>query len=467
MAVDYPKGLSMIPQGLKNRIDKQDLLDQSKVDFIPLSKKGKTLRTQPLMEDSQLDYRQQYLRAGKIYLTNPLCFVATRILSQAVASGNLIVKEKQGNTWVVHTNNTLDKWLDSPNETMDKEELIKAYMTHLVLFGKVSCVMFQKGDVLPNGDICERNNTFDIVYPTRIDKDYGKRNSKKYYYYPMRVENALTLKSENVLVDVVYNPMAHETGVAYPNNPLHRLFEIDEFYHREIEQFFLRGGVPQTVLRHIVDQNKDSRGSTLTDDDIEEKVQEVLAQISRKGRRPNGILGLNGNWDFVKFGTPLKDLIQPELIKYTQTQVRAVFGIPPAIFWAGLDMSSGRSSRQNDNIDFYYQTINPHQTSISKGLGKFLIPKFFDSKWKERFMLDFDISKMPLAQYIRAKDNRQFERWWTTKVINRGKLYEYLEIPTDGLTDKEKKEYYDGGKNDKKMDVGRGEQSIEEDNGYE
>jgi hypothetical protein len=73
---------------------------------------------------------------------------------------------------------------------------------------------------------------------------------------------------------------------------------------------------------------------------------------------------------------------------------------------------------------------------------------------------------MSLAQYAVGKQFRMYERWWQEKVIKRGTLLNYLNEPTKDYSTEELGEFYDGG-NNLDLNVGKGEQGIEDDNSLE
>lgn len=463
-----PKGFSFFPQGLAPQIDKLDLLRQVNVDFLPLDSKGRTIRTRPLIEDDKLNWREEYLRAAKVLLQNPLCYIATNLLSDVLSDVNYIVKEKQGNTWVKHSNNALSVWLEQPNPRMDKIEFVKAYITHWVNFGKVQAVMFQKNDISPNGSIVKENNTFEIIFPTRIYKNLENPNNETYEYAPLRSDRNFTLKPENVFTDVKYNPMAWDTGTALPNNPLRSIFDIHGLYIDVFHNLFSKGGIPSYILSRILDANKEptSMGS-ITQESVDEEIERIYSKVGLKGDHRNGILGLKGNWELNRIGTPLSDVMQPEIMQWIETLVSGVYGIPASVFWAGLQFSNQRASRQMDVSDFYANTVSRTMKRVARNLGQFTVPKFLGSRWQERFTIYPDVSEMPLAQHVRAKDNREAERHWQLRITDKGYTYERLGLDTSRLTEEQKKEFYDGKVEKDNLNAGKGEQSIEENNGLE
>ena len=459
---------------LSREIDKLTLLRQSNVDFVPIGQ-GKTIRTRPLLEDSNIGWHERFVDAALIYLTNPLCYAAQSLVNDEVADGRTIVEEHVvGNRWKEHTNNPLAEWIGQPNPTMDIKEFLRAYATHLHIFGLVYAFMFQKGDIFPNGKINRETNCFDLIFPGRVAQDWVSNPFEAdWYYQPLGYEDLppLKLSSTSLYVDVLYNPISYSIGVSLPNNPLNKIFKIHKIYLDQLERFFTEGAHPTHLLTRVVDLTKDSVAASITDDQIEEAVQRVYAKIGRSGIRPGGWLGLRGDWRVNKIGSALPELMNPDLLLYLESLVTAVWKIPPSLFWVGLKSGGQRASRQQDAIDFYNQKIKPLQERMNQRLWKFLIPKFIPNT-KSKFRVWTDTSEMALAQYARSKDFRQYERWYQLNVITRGKFLEFVNEDSSDLTAEERDQFYSetqpqmGGASTN-LSVGTGEQSIEKENALE
>lgn len=473
MSVEYSDrgfgGQGLVPVGLRRQLSKLDRVAQSTMDFIPFDDSGRIVQTKPLEEISNINAPENYIKAAQISLTNPLCFIANKVMTETLASGaDFIVKERQFNSWVIHRNNPLDLFLENPNETMSGAEFLKAYATHINLYGICKMIMFQKGDMLPNGDICEEHNQLDIVFPSRLQRDWSERNSRTYYYQPLRYfGEPFRVDKSSVFTDAQYNSTAHELGIPLPTAPLQRIFAIHEAFLTGLEELVVRKGIWTHVLKRIYDMNKD--GQTANSPNVQDEIEETMAMLNDQlnGRNETtGVVGLNGNYDLMKLGSPLNEYFSKELIHLLETLISGTFGVPPSIFWAGLEYSNQRASRQSDSIDFYNRTIHPFLfTRAAKNLGKFLIPMFLGSKWKQKFILDFDVSKMPLAQFVRSENIKTFERWWSQMLIPRGRFYELAELDVNLLTKDKQDEYYSGGKQDKGLS--QVEYSNKEDNGLE
>lgn len=437
-------------------LDRLALLRQSNVNFIPFGE-GRAIRTTPFLEDGNISWQNQYYKAGMAYVSNPLIFAAQNIINDELADARLIVEKLENGHWSEHTENTLTEWLKQPNPQMDTEELIRAYATHLHCFGKVPAVLFQKGDILPNGKICTQDNTFDIIYPTRIIEDnVTDKYRSKWFLFPNGYDEGLEIQEGSLFTDVWYNPVAHGLGISLPNNPLEIILDIHQIYLSQIRKLLRTDGSPTHLLTRRIDINKEPTNN-LTDENIEEAVQKIYAQVGQQGKRPNGWLALRGDWQVKQMGARLPELMNKDLLQYIETNVSAVYKIPPSIFWAGLSASNQRASRQMDSIDFYNQKIHPLFARIENRLGDFLIPKFLGntSEWR----LHFDVDSMPLAQYVKLKKNDEFMQIWKLRILTFGEVRNKLNLPTEGFTEKELNERYSGGNQalskDKEVDGGR------------
>jgi hypothetical protein len=448
---------------LSRTLDRVALLRQSGMNFIPVGN-GKTIRTSPFIEDSTANWRERYVEAALIYLTNPLCYSAQSLINDELADARIVVEEKQGSKWKIHDDNPLINWLQHPNPTMDIQEFMRAYSTHLHTFGSVYAFMFQKGDIFPNGKINQDVNCLDIIFPGRIAEDtVSNPYGIDWWYLPNGYEEPLKLSPESLFTDVLYNPIAHSLGVSLPNSPLETVFAIHKIYMQNIKRFFDIGAVPTHLMTRVVDITKDANSMGITDDLIEESVQKIYNQVGRGGRRPNGILGLRGDWRVTRLGSPLPELMNKDLLQYIDALVSGVYKIPPSLFWAGMESSGQRASRQQDSIDFYNMKIRPLLIRITSRLSHFLVPLFIPNS-KAKFRIGFDVSEMPLAQYAVTKQYRMYERWYQLRLITRGKFLEYVNEPTNDLTKEEYDEFYQGGEKTG-ASIGTGDQSTEDNNG--
>jgi hypothetical protein len=440
MPVEYKPKYFETRNPYAERLDRLALLNRAAVDFIPIGRKAITMDTNPLIETDDIFWERRYSHAARIMLTNPICYTATRILQDTMSDAPLVVQERQSTgKWKNHDANELALFLEHPNPSMDNEELNVAYTTHMHTFGCIYIIMFQKGDILPNGLRCEVNNQFEPIYPQRfLVQTEGM--TRRYYFLPIGREEWIEVKKENVFMDVFYNPIAHGIGVSLPSNPLRKIFEIHELYFQQIRSFFTKGAKADYVLSRRYDFSKEDIPD-MPDEVVEEAVRRVSSQSLRTGVQD--MIGLAGDWNINKIGSMLPELINKDLLHQIEILVKGVYGVPASIFWAGLAESNQRASRQQDSIDFYQDKIHRFQKRIANRLGDFLIPKVLPKARK--FRLYYDVSEMPLAQYSVTKDYRMYERWWIRGVIKRGRFLEKVNEPTDDYTQEELEEYYASG----------------------
>jgi hypothetical protein len=464
MAVQYTQNLFLRKRPLQQRIEKLALLRASNVDFIPLDGMGRTIRTSPLIEDSSITWRERFVEAAIIYITNPLCFVAQSVINDELADCRFIVEEKQGYKWVEHTDNPLAYWLPYPNQTMDIKEFIRAYSTHWHTFGTVNAFMFQQGSILPNGKINDTKNCLDLIFPGRIAEDTeSNSNQVEWLYMPLNYDGYLRLDSASLMIDVVYNPVAHSVGIALPTNPLDKIFRIHRLYMQQIEKFFTQGAMPSHILTRLIDIQKEASALSIDDAEIEQAIDRLYARVGRGGTRENGWLGLRGDWKVNKVGTDLDVLVNKDLLHLCDTAVGAVYKIPSSMFWAGIENGSQRANLQQDSINFYNMKIKPFRERITDHMSKFLVPLFIKGKTARQYRISADVSESALAQYSNTKQFRMYERWWQLRVINRGTFLEWVNEPEIAreLEDDQYNEYYSGSNNSQGMTVATGDQPVE------
>jgi hypothetical protein len=454
---------------LARHIDRLSLLRRSNVDFIPIDGAGRTIRTSPLLEDNVVSWREKYIEAALIYITNPLFFAAQNLINDEVANARIIVEEKQTSTkWKEHENNELANWLPHPNQNMDIKEFFRAYATHYHTFGAVYAYMFQPNDILPNGKINQEQNCFDIIFPGRLYEDtLSNPYGFNWHYLPVGYENAFILNNESMFMDVVYNPIAHNLGISYPNSPLGMVSKIHDLYLKNIDKFFTKDAIPTHLLTRIVDIQKDANSMSITDDEIESAIQRIYSRVGRGGSRPAGWLGLRGDWRVNRLGSPLPELFNKDLLHYLESLVASVYKVPASLFGSGIESGGQRASRQQDSIDFFNMKIHPFLERICSRLSNVLVPMFLGDKKKKTFRIGVDLSEMPLAQYAVQKQYRMYERWYQLKLIQRERFLTYVNEPTDHLTECEKKEWFSGGNAGNSLTIGKGEQSIEKENALE
>lgn len=466
MAVDYQQKIFRRARPLANKIDRLQLLRSSGVNFIPLNSLGKTIRTSPLLEDSAIGWRERFVDAALIYITNPLCFSAQNLINDELADARFIVEEYTNGRWKEHEDNDLAYWLQHPNPTMDGKEFIRAYSTHYHTFGCVYAFMFQKNDILPNGKINLEKNCFDLIFPARIAEDTTtSAYNIKWYYLPVGYEadQVIELNPKSLFTDVIYNPIAHNLGIALPTNPLDLIFKIHKLYLQTFERFFIAGARPSHLLTRKIDLQKDANAMSITDDQIEQMIQNIYHRVGRGGTRQDGWLGLRGDWGVNKIGTDFADLVNKDLLHLCDVAVGAVYKVPSSLFWAGMEAGGQRANRQQDSIDFYNMKIKPLRERICGNLSHFLVPLFLKGQTSRKFRISADVSESGLAQYAITKQYRMYERWYQLRVLPRGDFLRWVNEDklADDLSTECYDEYYSGSNNSQGMNIGAGEQGVE------
>lgn len=453
--------LSMRPRSMRSYLDKETLLASSNGDFQPIDNYGHTILTHP-RNSMNGNRNEQFIRAASIVIRNPLCAIATKALQDEITSARFIVEERQGSTWIEQYDTNFNQLLIEPNAQWDTNDLLRAYVTHLPNFGMTQMCLFGKGDVMPNGSINQQELAIDIPFPTQMQRDLRTPEAEFYQYTPFYAKKPLQFRSDRVITDAVYNPLSPFYGISTPIDTLARIFEIDDAYTREQEDFFRDGGMAKSVLIRKIDMTKEG-GSTvaISDDNVEEQVQKLYSQVNQRVKR--NIVGLKGDWDLKQLGSGIDSLFQEGLSHSLQVQIAGAYGVPASLYLVGLKLSNQRASRQMDAIDFYARTIFNLMTRISGKFNRHIIPRFAD---RTKFRFRFDVSEMPLAQFTRLQDNREKERWFQANIINRGFLWEMLDLPVERLSEEEKKEMYGGNKGaGADLSNGTGSQSITSLNG--
>lgn len=431
---------AMTPGRLRHRLEKAELLEATGVDFIPLTPEGRTLRTTPNISNEPFAYRIN--KATQIITKNPLCYIATKAIQDEVTSADLIVQEKQGNTWVKHEDNDLEVLIESPNADLTKDDLLRAWVTHLPNFGYTQLQVFGENDILPTGKQNKQPVALDIPYPTQLMRDLRTANGN-YFYRPYFSNDIKIVSNERVFTDKNYHPKNPFGGIAVATDVLDRIFQIDTFYTRQMSDFFEDGGMPRGLLTRKIDITKEPNDSyKITQKEVEEQVQNMYAQVNTRYIRRN-IAGLKGDWDWQTLSAGLDNLLQKDLAHFLEVLVAGTYGVPASLYWVGLELSNQRASREQDAIGFYARTIHNLMTRIAQKLNNSVVPLLgFGGK----FRFFFDVSQMPLSQVLRLPNNREKERWFQTQIINRGMAWDLLGLPVDQLSDKEKKEMYQGNK---------------------
>lgn len=455
--------MSLTPRSLRSLITKEDILTSASGDFQPVDDLGHTILTRPRnQQGNKQEYK--YFAAAQILTKNPLCAIATKTLQDELTSARFIVEERQGNTWVEQYDTEYNQIIEEPNANWDTDDLLRAYVTHLPNFGIVRMCLFGKGDTMPDGSINKQDLAIDIPFPTQMMPDLTRADAPYYRYQPFFAKKPLNFKSDRVIEDKVYNPLSPFYGISTPVDNLDRIFAINNFYLKEMGDFFEDGGMAKGILTRRIDFSKEGGTAVrITDANIEEQIQKVYNQVNRGIKR--NIVGLLGDWELKQLGTGIENLAQKDLVHNLEVLVAGAYGVPASIFWIGLVYSNQRASRQMDSITFYARTIFNLMKRIASKFNRHIITRF-GAKGKFRFR--FDTSQMPLAQFTRLQDNREKERWFQQRVINRGHLWEFLDLPIERLSQTERDEMYQGNKGaGADLNVGAGDQNISAQNGNE
>lgn len=442
-------------------------LGASSADFIPMNDAGRTLTTRPLSEEAAtIDYN--YRDAAIALITNPLIYSAQRTINDTLADARFYLATQDSlGIWREDASTWVTDWLEAVNSSMDIEELLRAYATHLKTFGVVRGLLFQAGDQLPSGLMNTVPNQFDIVYPARLQPDYRyEENTLTYLYEPIHALQTYEVPNAGVFSDADYNPLVHSQGAGTMRSQLGDIVDLDLVYKRELVAVMHNHGSPAHVLIKKVSLNADGlyAVSDVSDDMIDAAVQKVVQTVGINGRRQGGWVGLRGDWDIKDVGSPLKDLINKDLVYFIESRIAMRYGIPASVFWIGLENSNQRASRQSDSIDFYTRTIHPLLKRFTKRLNQFLMPRFFGKNSKHKLV--FDTSAMPAAQQLQLERNREIERRWQVRLVKRGATLDALQLGRSGYTTEELEAFYDGS-NNQGMNAGAGQQSPSLNNGLE
>lgn len=431
--------------------DKDRLKRFGEFDFVPFGE-GTAIQTG---NQSRRGVDQDIEFAALIAAYNPLALSATKALTDTIGSTELVIQEKTGNTWTTHTNNPVYDFFEQPAPNLDKWDILTLYVSDLFNLGVARGVMFGKGDVLPDGSRVMDRPAFDFVLPSLL-----KKVENEFIYFSK--QGSAPVHSDRVFNHYKDASTKRLLGEKTTPKGLLRVIQLHEFYLKYLTDFFIDGGIPHFLLIRRVDITKEGTISSIDQNTIDAQVEKLYTKTARKGRRKN-LVGLQGDYELKELGSPIENILQSDLVHFIETLVSSVYGVPPSIFWAGLQFSNQRASRQMDGIDFYSRTINNLISRIETRFSSFF-PPLLDGN-KSRFRIKLSTEAMPLAQDVRLKRFRFFERLWQLQILNLGQITELLDFSTKHLTEEQKISYYKGGSAN--LNVGAGSQNVDSNNGLE
>jgi hypothetical protein len=325
----------------------------------------------------------------------------------------------------------------------------------LVNIGCARGIIYGQNQRTFTGEVTTQYATFEFELPTRL-----KRTKGGYYY--LKDDKELPVKEASVF-NHYKDPSARRVlGEMFTPKTTKQILDIHRIYIDYIHSFFKDGGIPEYLLVRNIDVNKEPNIlSNISRNEITEEIERFYSNVNGANGRKN-VVGLRGDWDLKQLGSPIENILQPQIVQWIELTISAHYGVPPSLFWAGLQYSNQRASRQSDSIDFYQRTISNLLQRLEERLTKFFCTILNDSNSK--FKVQFDRKTMPLAQDVLIRDGVQVQREWTQKMLTREQMSEKAGIDVSHLTEEEKKSYYDGSPN---LNSANGDKATQANNGLE
>lgn len=379
---------------------------------------------------NQLLQQFDYDTISRLYITNDLVWTCINIVSSTVALGKLKVRVRNGKDITYLPDHPLQKMLDFCNGSMTQFDLLQSYVTHQMLYGNVSMLLWRATML----DCCEdcaiddpkncvnrflANTTGPIVqimpiYPDKlIQKELPGTGRVLFFWCPDGVGGVqYPIHPDNIITDPYYNPAIGWYGVS-PTFLLSRWIGLDVAMTSQLTEFFENGSIPSLLisLKPGANFNYDGEPTTLVD-----KMKDSwMEKYSANGKTKRAPAFVYGDVTVERIQENIKETIGKEIYYEIQGRICATYGVPPTLYEMGLKYGSQKANAQQGEMDFYNRTISIILTRILNKMNQLVVPSY-KTKGLE---VAWDLSDMGVAAFLIANKESKVLTHWSQGLLKR------------------------------------------------
>lgn len=325
-----------------------------------------------------------YVTKPDLALANSIIYRGLSILSDSVASIPIYIYRKETQGWNVDEKNTLHNLLTRrPNPRMTTFEMLEGTIVQLIMYGNAYIYINRHS----NGDIKELT----LLYPQSVYHDV--------------IRNKFTVTDEyngirgnfnsNQIIHLKHKSLETIVGksvVDYASKTLGLASACDS----ESLATLNSGGRLKGILsgESSVIGFGEEQDSQLVDirSNIEEEIQSGKDILTM----PSGV-----KWQSISQTT--KDLMITDSKQYTLTDLARFLGISLSKLY--ISFGSNYQAAQQEQVNFYVDTLNPLLKKIEAAFNAYLIPDSIANKYK----IEFDRSTLPYYKDILANYEKQMQ----------------------------------------------------------
>lgn len=401
----------------------------------------------PMMSIQQFDYDI----INRIYVTNDLIWTCINMVSSTVALGQMKVIIRDGKSVIYQPDHPLQNMLDFCNGSMSQFDMWQAYVTHQMLFGNISILLFRPSMV----DLCSTclqegatdcihrfliNTDGPIVqmmpvYPEHIiQKQIPGTNKYFFFWCPEGMNGSqYPIHPNNIITDPYYNAAVGWYGVS-PVDMLRRWVNLDVSMTSQLNEFFENGSIPSLLvsMKPVANFNYDGEPRTL----VENLKENWMSKFSGNGKEKKSPAFVYGDVSVQPIQQNIKESIGKEIYFEIQGRICATLGVPPTVFEMGLKNGSQKANAQQGEQDFYNRTVSVILKRILNKINQLVVPSY---KTKGLEVI-WDLSDMGIASFLLKAKEDKVQAQWEKGILQRNEVRVLLGY--EEATDEFANDYY-------------------------
>lgn len=299
-------------------------------------------------------------------------YAAVKQRANAVASVPIVVERYVGGEWQADPNSPLQRLIDSPNPDLDRNEIMRLFVTHLDLSGNAYLLKTRAN---------ERSRPLELfpLMPQNMMVTPGRERLIAAYEYNNGV------KTKFLGEDVIHCAYTNPDSLYYGMSPLEaagKAVDVDNAAAAWQKISMQNRGIPDGIFSFEGD---------LSLEQWEEARQMVREQYS-------GIGNSRAPWVLSKAKYQQMSMTPAELDfmgtrEFSMAQICAVYGVPREMI-SGMG-DANRASGENVRRTFWIDTIVPLLSEIESSLNLTLAREFGTA---DQIRIRFDTSSVPALQ---------------------------------------------------------------------
>lgn len=318
-------------------------------------------------------------------LTNSVIFRGVSILSDSVASIPIYIYRKNNKGyWNIDEKNPLYNILTrKSNNRLTIYELLEGTIIQLIMYGN-AYIYIGRG---ANGDIKE----LVLLYPQTVYHDSIKNN----YTVTDEYNGIRGLFNSNQIIHLKHKSLETIVGKSVVENAAKTL-GLAQACDSESLSTLNSGG----RLKGIISSESSVIGFGDAQDN---QIQDIRSNMEDELSSGKDILTMPSGVKWQTMSQTTKDLMINENKQYTLSDLARFMGISLSKLF--IAMGSNYQAAQQEQLNFYVDTLNPLLVKIEKAFNSYLIPDTISSRYK----IEFDRTVLPYYKDVLSNYEKQMQ----------------------------------------------------------